>query len=156
MNDTLATLLAQAESQRNRALAAYNDARARRDAARRQAADLALYRSDYQQRWQVQFRRAVAHDIARCYREFAARLELAIAQQAQALQGWDAALAHAEHDLSAHELRVASVRRLIERRVAEQQRVQERREQQACDEQALRMRRTTHPSHTAAMPALDR
>ena len=137
---TLITLLEQAESQRNVALAAFNQARARRDSARDQARDLDTYRSDYQHRWSQQFRsRAATPDIVRCYQQFAERLELAIAQQAQTVEVTEQALTRAGETLSAHELRVASVRKLIERRQHEARRGADRREQAANDEMAQRV-----------------
>lgn len=137
---TLTTLLEQAESQRNVALAAFNQARARRDSARDQARDLDTYRSDYQHRWNQQFRsRAATPDIVRCYQQFAERLELAIAQQAQTVEVTEQALTRAGETLSAHELRVASVRKLIERRQHEARRSADRREQAANDEMAQRV-----------------
>ncbi len=137
---TLTTLLEQAESQRNVALAAFNQARARRDSARDQARDLDTYRSDYQHRWSQQFRsRAATPDIVRCYQQFAERLELAIAQQAQTVEVTEQALTRAGETLSAHELRVASVRKLIERRQHEARRSADRREQAANDEMAQRV-----------------
>jgi flagellar FliJ protein len=139
MTDTLSTLLEQAEAQRNAALAAFNDARARRDAARRQQADLAAYRDAYTQRWQAQFARlAAAPDIVRCYRQFAERLELALSQQAHAVTLAEQALQRANDTLAAHELRVASVRKLSQRRVEAARRDGDRREQRAADEFALR------------------
>ena len=63
--DTLATLLEQAESQRNIALAAFNQARARRDEARAQAQDLEAYRNDYSARWHHQFQRGGAASAAK-------------------------------------------------------------------------------------------
>lgn len=138
MTDTLSTLLEQAESQRNLALAAFNDARARRDAARRQAADLAQYRDDYTQRWQTQFaRESAALDIVRCYRQFADRLELALSQQAHAVTLAEQALVRANDTLAAHELRVASVRKLSQRRADEVRRSSDRREQRAADDLVL-------------------
>lgn len=138
--ETLATLLEQAEAQRNAALAAFNQARARRDGARQQAQDLEAYRADYQQRWNRQFQsRGAALDIVRCYRQFADRLDLAIAQQAHAIEICDQVLARANDTLAAHELRVASVRKLIERREDEARRGAERREQRASDELAQRL-----------------
>ena len=138
--ETLATMLEQAEAQRNVALAAFNQARARRDAIRAQAQELAAYRDDYQLRWAAQFhQRGAALDIVRCYRQFADRLESAIAQQQHAVQVADQALVRANDTLAAHELRVASVRKLIERRQAELQRGAQRRDQRAADELALTM-----------------
>jgi flagellar protein FliJ len=135
--DALVTLLEQAESQRNIALAAFSHARARRDDARTQARDLEAYRDDYTTRWNGQFQRGAALEVVRSYHQFAGRLELAITQQAHALTVCDQALARANDVLAAHELRVASVRKLIERRVHEAQAVQTQREQRASDD--LRM-----------------
>jgi len=145
--DTLNALLEQAEAQRNVALAAFNQARMRRDAMRTQALDLAAYRDEYQQRWNAQFhQRGAAPDIVRCYRQFADRLEMAIAQQDHAVTVADHALVRANDTLAAHELRVASVRKLIERRRAEMQRGADRREQYTTDELALRMQRSRRHS----------
>ena len=140
--ETLATLLDQAERQRNIALAAFNQSRARRDEARTQARDLETYRSDYSARWSGQLQRGAAPEVLRSYHQFAARLELAIAQQAQACVICEQALARANDMLAAHELRVASVRKLIERRRHEQRAGLDQREQRANDEQALRMSRS--------------
>ena len=132
--DPLTTLLEQAEADRNRALAAFNQLRARSDAARIQAAQLEDYRRDYQQRWSAQFALGAGLDIVRCYQGFADRLETAITQQGHAL-----AQARAGDALSAQELRVASVRKLIDRRVQAQRQLLERREQKADDEHAMRV-----------------
>ena len=137
--ETLATLLDQAEQQRNIALAAFSQSRARRDEARTQARDLDTYRNDYTARWNGQFRRGAALEVMRSYHQFAARLELAISQQAHALTVCEQSLVRANDVLAAHELRVASVRKLIERRQHEQRQGIEQREQRANDEQAQRM-----------------
>jgi flagellar protein FliJ len=143
--ETLHTLLDQAEQQRNIALAAFSQSRARRDEARTQSRDLQTYRDDYSARWNGQFQRGTALEVLRSYHQFAARLELAIAQQAQALAICEQALARANDVLAAHELRVASVRKLIERRCHEQRQGLERHEQRATDEQAQRMRTQRNP-----------
>jgi flagellar protein FliJ len=143
--ETLHTLLDQAEQQRNIALAAFNQSRARRDEARTQARDLEAYRDDYSAKWSGQFQRGAALEVLRSYHQFAARLELAIAQQTQALAVCEQALARANDVLAAHELRVASVRKLIERRHHEQRQGLERHEQRANDEQAQRMRTQRNP-----------
>jgi flagellar protein FliJ len=137
--DTLNTLLDQAEQQRNIALAAFNQARARRDEARTQARDLETYRDDYSTRWSGQFQRGAALEVLRSYHQFAARLELAISQQTHALTVCEQSLVRANDVLAAHELRVASVRKLIERRRHEQRQGIEQSEQRANDEQAQRM-----------------
>jgi flagellar FliJ protein len=137
--DALTTLLEQAEAERNQALAAFNQQRARCDAARAQAVQLESYRSDYQQRWQSQFARGAALEIVRCYRGFADRLDTAIAQQGESVVQAQAAQAHAGDMLTAHELRVASVRKLIERRQEAERQRAERHERKADDETAMRM-----------------
>jgi flagellar protein FliJ len=137
--DPLNTLLEQAEAERNHALAAFNQTRARCDAAREQALQLDSYLADYQQRWSAQFARGAALEIVRCYQGFAGRLDTAIAQQAQAVTLAQAAQARAGDTLTAHELRVASVRKLIERRVNAERQVADRREQKNADETAMRM-----------------
>jgi flagellar protein FliJ len=143
--ETLHTLLDQAEQQRNIALAAFNQSRARRDEARTQARELESYRNDYSARWNGQFQRGAALEVLRSYHQFAARLELAISQQAHALSVCEQALTRANDVLAAHELRVASVRKLIERRRHEQRQGIERHEQRASDEQAQRMRAQRNP-----------
>lgn len=144
--DALNTLLEQAEADRNQALSAFNQTRARSEAARTQATQLDAYRADYQQRWSRQFAQGAALEIVRCYQGFADRLEAAITQQGHAVAQAEAALARAGDHLNAHELRLASVRKLIERRLAAERQALERREQKADDEQAMRMAllRTNH------------
>lgn len=137
--DTLKTLLEQAETERNQALAAFNQSRARCDAERTQATQLDTYRADYEQRWSLRFTQGAALEIVRCYRGFADRLEVAITQQGHAIAQAQAALARAGDALTAHELRVASVRKLIERRQQEARRSADRREQAANDEMAQRV-----------------
>ena len=137
--DTLTTLLEQAEAERNRALATFNQQRARCDAARVQAEQLETYRSDYQQRWRTQFARGAALEIVRCYRGFAERLDTAIAQQAQTVAQTRTAQAQASDLLAAHELRVASVRKLIERRAQAERQALVRQERKADDEISMRV-----------------
>jgi len=137
--DTLNTLLEHAEAERNLALAAFNQARARSDAARAQAVQLDNYRADYQHRWSRQFAQGAALEIVRCYQGFAARLDTAIAQQGHAVQLSQAAQVRASDALTANELRLASVRKLIERRVEAERQAGARREQKADDEHAMRV-----------------
>jgi flagellar protein FliJ len=139
--DTLTTLLEQAEADRNQALAAFNQARARCDAARAQAAQLAGYRADYHLRWSKTFERGASLEIMRCYQAFSDRLEQAITLQGDTVDAALAAQARASDVLTAHELRVASVRKLMERRTRETQRTADRREQKASDESAMRVAR---------------
>jgi flagellar protein FliJ len=141
--ETLATLLEQAESQRNIALAAFNQARARRDEARAQAQDLEAYRSDYSARWSGRLQTGAALEVVRSYHQFASRLDLAIDQQAHAVMVCEHAFARANDMLTAHELRVASVRKLIERRRHEARATQQQREQRDSDD--LRSRSVRNP-----------
>ena len=141
--ETLHTLLEQAEQQRNIALASFNQSRARRDEARTQARDLETYRDDYSARWNGQFQRGAALEVLRSYHQFAARLELAIAQQAHALTVCEQAMTRANDVLAAHELRVASVRKLIERRAHDARALHAQREQRASDD--LRARVVRNP-----------
>ncbi|MEO6408738.1 MAG: flagellar export protein FliJ [Burkholderiaceae bacterium] len=136
---TLKPLLDHAEAQRNAALAAFNQTRAQRDAARTQAHDLGAYRDDYRQRWNSRFQVGAALAIVQCYRQFGDRLELAITQQANAVAAAERAFTRANDTLVAHELRVASVRKLMERRDLERWRGDERREQRSDDEFSQRM-----------------
>ena len=137
--DTLNTLLEQAEAERNLALAAFNQARARCDAARAQAVQLDDYRANYQRRWSQQFTQGAALEIVRCYQGFAARLDTAITQQGHAVHLTQAAQARAGDALTANELRLASVRKLIERRLETERQAGARREQKADDEHAMRV-----------------
>lgn len=137
--DTLNTLLEQAEAERNLALAAFNQARSRSEAARAQALQLDNYRADYQKRWSHQFTQGAALEIVRCYQGFASRLDTAIAQQGHAVHLTQAAQERAGDALTANELRLASVRKLIERRVEAERQAGARREQKADDEHAMRI-----------------
>jgi len=137
--DTLKTLLEHAEGERNRALSAFNLARARCDAARQQATQLDTYRSDYRQRWSAQFARGAALEILRCYQGFADRLESAITLHQHTVTQTLAAQAQAGDMLSAHELRVASVRKLIERRVLAERQASDQRERRSDDEDSMRL-----------------
>lgn len=141
--ETLATLLEQAESQRNIALAGFNQARARRDDARTQARELETYRGDYTARWSGQLQRGAALEVMRSYHQFAGRLDLAITQQAHAVTVCEQAFQRANDMLAAHELRVASVRKLIERRQHEARATLAQREQRASDD--LRSRAVHNP-----------
>ncbi len=129
----LHTLLEQAGAERDRALAAHQRSLLAAQAAQAQSAQLAGYRRDYVSRFGGQFGRAGAIELLQCYQGFMARLDDAVAQQAQAARQCEARAA-----LLDAELRVASVRKLIERRVAEAGVARERREQKASDEFASR------------------
>ncbi|MBK1690397.1 flagellar export protein FliJ [Rubrivivax gelatinosus] len=140
MSTALATLLEQAESERDQIQAAAQRAEEHARRAQAQADQLDGYRGEYQNRWASQFRQLGAVEILHCYRSFGDRIDEALVQQQQQI---DAAKANAERlrqRLVAAEMRVASVRKLIERREHERQRVQARRDQRQTDETAQQIR----------------
>jgi flagellar FliJ protein len=134
----LQILLEQAAAERDQALAAHQRARAAAQAAEAQAEQLRQYRGEYVQRFGGRFSRAGAVELLQCYQGFMARLDDAVAQQAQAMRQSVARAEAAQAALLTAELRVASVGKLIERRVAEAGLAQERRDQKATDEFASR------------------
>lgn len=135
---SLVTLLKQAETERDEAIAALQQAQARANAAQTQADQLAAYRAQYQQKWSQQFAQRGAIEIVHCYHGFNERLEQAITHQQTAATQTAAQLERARALLQERELRVASVRKLIERRQMELRRQEERRDQKATDEAASR------------------
>lgn len=140
----LLILLERAEIERDEALQALQQARARADAARLQANQLNDYRQEYQQRWTQQFAQRTTVDILGCYQTFGSRLDQAITSQGNVASHAETHLTKAQELLRERELRVASVRKLIERRRQEQLRSQMRQEQKATDEQAARAARLAH------------
>lgn len=134
----LALVLEQVERERDQALAEQQRAQQMLDGAQRQAEQLLHYRSDYEQRWNMQFRQAGAKEIVQCYQGFMGRLQLAVDQQQHQVARATAALATARDALRAQEMRVAAVRKLIERRQQELALAAGRREQKLTDEQASR------------------
>lgn len=140
MADTQAldTLLEQATGARDSALDAHRRALGAAEAARRQGEQLAEYRREYVRRFGFQPGRAGAVEVLRCYQGFMARLDDAVAQQAQVAAQAGRRADEAQAALRAAELRVASVRKLIERRAAEALQRRERAEQKASDEFASR------------------
>ncbi len=140
MTQALVTLLAQAERERDAALAEL--ARAENHARRlqTQAEQLHQYRSDLRQRNPASGQ-AAPIDSVLVHQGFSGRLQDVIdQQQAQRL----AALAQVERQrrsLLPLELRVASVRKLLGRRAQAVQRVQHQRDQRQTDETAQRLGR---------------
>lgn len=134
----LQTLLEQARAERDQALAAHQRARSAAQSAETQAAQLAQYRRDYVQRFGGRFGRTGAVELLQCYQGFMARLDDAVAQQAQMTRQAVAQSEAAEAALLSAELRVAAVGKLIERRLAEAGQAAERRDQKATDEFASR------------------
>ncbi|WP_140629788.1 flagellar export protein FliJ [Methylibium rhizosphaerae] len=134
----LVLVLEQTERERDQALAEQLRAQQVLDGAQRQAEQLLHYRSEYEQRWNTQFRQAGAKEIVQCYQGFMGRLQFAVDQQQHQVAMATATLAAARDTLRALELRTAAVRKLIERRQQELALAAGRREQKLTDEQASR------------------
>lgn len=140
MSQALVTLLAQAERERDAALAALARAEQHAQRLQAQAEQLHQYRSDLRQRHPAAGQ-AAPMDSVNVHQGFSGRLQEVIdQQQAQRL----AALAQVDRQRRALlplELRVASVRKLLGRRAEAGLRVQMQRDQRQTDETALQLRR---------------
>jgi flagellar FliJ protein len=134
----LALVLEHAERERDLALSEQLRAQQLLDGAQRQSQQLLNYRSEYEQRWNIQFRQAGTREIVQCYQGFMGRLQLAVDQQHHQVTLAGRKLEAAREALRAQELRVAAVRKLIERRQQELALAAGRREQKLTDEQASR------------------
>ena len=134
----LRTLLQQAESERDAALALLRQSETRRQAAEAQAEQLRAYRGQYHQRWAQQFAQGGAIEIVQCYQNFNERLQQAVQMQQHNAQQLQATFERTRTLLAQREMRVASVRKLIERRQAEMRQRADRQEQKAADETAQR------------------
>ena len=136
MNDLqpLLALLAQAQAERDGALAKHQQAQVTHRSAQSQASQLSDYRSDYEQRWTTRFTVEGSAELLQCYQGFANRLTQAVDHQGRMIDQTAAAVERSRLELARQELRVASVSKLIERRLAELKRVGERREQKQHDE----------------------
>ncbi|PXW91938.1 flagellar FliJ protein [Sphaerotilus hippei] len=134
----LAVLLEQAERDRDDALSRQRQHEGRLGAARQQETQLREYRSEYQNRWNQQFRAGVTMTLMHCYQEFVGRLHGAVDLQGQQVERLGKEHDRLKAEVLAAELRVASVRKLIERRELALLRSAERRDQKQQDEFAAR------------------
>jgi flagellar FliJ protein len=135
---TLRLLLAQAERQRDEALAEQLKLDAAWRASAAQAEQLVLYRREYEQRWSAEFCREGKIELVRCYQGFMERLTQAVEQQ-ERIAGH--AAAHAERAaaiMRGHDVRAAGLKKLIERRLKQGERIAAGREQRLSDEHASR------------------
>lgn len=141
MSQALITLLAQAERERDAALADLARAEHHAQRLQAQAEQLHQYRSDLRQRHPAAAGQAAPMDSVNVHQSFSGRLQDVIdQQQAQRM----AALAQVDRQRRALvplELRVASVRKLLGRRAEAVQRVQQQRDQRQTDETAQRLGR---------------
>ena len=135
---SLRLLLAQAERQRDAALAEQLKLDAAWRAAAAQAEQLVLYRREYEQRWSAEFCREGKMELVRCYQGFMERLTQAVEQQ-ERIAGHAAAQAErAAAIMRGHDVRAAALKKLAERRLKEGERVAAGAEQRLHDEQASR------------------
>jgi len=141
MNDDLQSLrllLAQAEAQRDEALAEQMKLDAARRASAVQAEQLVTYRREYEQRWSAEFCREGKIELVRCYQGFIVRLSQAVEQQERIAVNAAAQAERAAGIVRGHDVRAAALKKLVERRIHEGRRVVAGLEQKQSDEQAAR------------------
>ncbi|MBV9889414.1 MAG: flagellar FliJ family protein [Rhizobacter sp.] len=149
----LSLLLAQAERERDEALAEQFRAEASRRAAATQAEQLLLYRRDYERRWSAEFCREGKIELVRCYQGFMQRMTQAIEQQQRIAAHAAMQAERAEAIGRGHELRVAGLKKLLERRLRDHEVDAARREQRESDDRAVRQAwsRLTAPGRPTAL-----
>jgi flagellar FliJ protein len=150
---SLALLLAQAERERDEALAEQFRAEAARRAAVAQAEQLVDYRRDYERRWSAEFGREGKIELVRCYQGFMQRMTQAVEQQERIAANATVHAERAEAIVRGHELRVAALKKLVERRLREREVAAARREQKDSDDRAVRAawNRLTAPGRPTAL-----
>ena len=134
----LALLLAQAERQRDEALAEQLKAEGARRAASAQAEQLVAYRREYEQRWGAEFCRDGKIELVRCYQGFIERLTQAVEQQERVAAHAAVQAERAEAIVRGHELRAAGLKKLVERRVRQAEIGAARLAQKESDDRAVR------------------
>ena len=141
MNDdlhSLRLLLAQAEAQRDEALAEQMKLETARRASVAQAEQLVVYRREYEQRWSAEFCREGKIELVRCYQGFMVRLTQAVEQQERIAVNAAAQAERAAAIMRGHDVRAAALKKLVERRMHEGRRVAAGLEQKQNDEYAAR------------------
>jgi flagellar FliJ protein len=140
MNDNaiIDTMRDCARNERDLARAALVHAESVAEHAQMQAQQLLLYRDEYVQRWNNQFRSGSAITLVQCYQTFMQKLDQAIAHQQRATRDAADRAEAARTQLRQCELQLASVGKLIDRRQRARTQVAARREQRASDEAAQR------------------
>ena len=141
MNDDLQSLrllLAQAEAQRDQALAEQMKLDAARRASMLQAEQLVTYRREYEQRWSAEFCREGKIELVRCYQGFIVRLTQAVEQQERIAVNAAAQAERAAATVRGHDVRAAALKKLVERRVNDSRRAAAGLEQKQSDEHAAR------------------
>ena len=135
---SLRLLLAQAEAQRDEALAEQMKLDAARRASVLQAEQLVTYRREYEQRWSAEFCREGKIELVRCYQGFVQRLTQAVEQQQRVAAHAAVQVERAEAIVRGHEVRAAALKKLIERRLRQSEAHDARNEQKESDDRAVR------------------
>jgi flagellar FliJ protein len=136
---SLNVLLAQAERQRDEALAEHLKLDAACRACEAQAEQLVVYRREYEQRWSAEFCREGKIELVRCYQGFMLRLTQAVEQQQRLAVHAAAQAERAAAIVRGHDVRAAALKKLLGRRLEEGHRVAVRMEQKQSDEHAARV-----------------
>jgi flagellar FliJ protein len=139
MSSTLHTLLEQAETERDAALARMQQADEAVRQSRAQSEQLWAYREDYRRRAPALNGKSATIELMRCHHGFMQRLDQAIDHQRGQLAGIEKQAVALRELLLEREMRVAAVKKLIERRAAEAMRVAARVDQRQTDEAAQRV-----------------
>lgn len=147
MTQSLQTLLAHAERERDESQAALLQAEAAARRQRLQWQQLQSYHADYAARAPTLGGRAAPIDALRSHHAFMQRLDQALAQQQGLLKAGEQRVADQRQQLLKREVRLASVRKLDERRQQEAQRGAQRLEQRRSDDSAV-ARRWHDSSHS--------
>jgi len=138
MSSALKTLLEQAETERDAALARMLQADDAARQARAQSEQLHAYREDYRRRAPALHGRSASIELIRCHQGFMQRLDQAIDQQRAHLARLEQQAADQRAALLERETRVAAVKKLIERREQEARHKATRADQRQTDEAAQR------------------
>lgn len=134
----LLLVLEAAEKARDDAKSEMEAGRRAHDAARQQAQSLTDWRTEYQNKWQSQFRQSGGMEILRCYQDFMQRLAEAVSEQDRRVEQTRLYMERSRELLIERERKVVAVGQLIERRQHEAELSQRRQEQKATDEIASR------------------
>lgn len=147
MTQALQTLLEHAQRERDKALAALQQAESAEVQQRQQAEQLLAYQGEYDARHPATCGRAAPIELLRCHVGFMQRLQQAQMQQQGQLHAAQARVARHKQALMALEMRLAAVRKLVDRRVQERQRsantLEQRRHDEAAQQRAWHTRADT-------------
>lgn len=136
---SLLVVLEQAKSSRDHAFVMLESSRKILEDAKFKLQSLHNFRSQYEERWQGQFKQAGGMEIVRCYQDFMARLSNAVDEQASRVAHLQRDHDNRKTDLLELERKLAAVQKLIDRRQHEMMQTSMRMEQRDTDEMATRL-----------------